>query len=504
MSLEQYKTQILLLHSQQNTLDTLSAGFNDQYSVHCATSGTEALNTLGDTPIHVIVSAQYLPGMSGLDALREARKRSPDTIGILLAGTDKEDGLEALVTEQEVFQIVRGTVSPEALVELIETANKRVRLVALSESANDQRANVDEPVAEHIVMETSENGSTIISDGTGRMPSLKPKKIDLAPGVGGREVDVLVLTKDEEFLETIKDSARRLHNVYHAITPTQSEEIVAKNNVGVLVTDAAMVGGNVEALSQRLRVNSPRVVAIVAGRRDDGELLMDLINRGHVYRFLLKPVSPGRARLAIDASVKHHMEAPDDAFKAKAPLTGAAPSPKPVVAPVQKAAPKPAPVATPKPKPRAKPKAKAKPEVTPEASVKAAPIEKPKPKSKPAVQAKPHQKIEPTISATSVAPAFDNEVVESALAQAFGETSSFSETMTGIATSVTRSFSSAREPLPDGAQGMLDSAEGGSSGLMQPKILAIGGGVVAAIAITSWLVLSGGTDSDSIVADPSS
>ncbi|MBT5220630.1 MAG: hypothetical protein HOM16_14285, partial [Woeseia sp.] len=50
MSLEQYKTQILLLHSQQSTLDTLSAGFNDQYSVHCATSGTEALNTLGDTP----------------------------------------------------------------------------------------------------------------------------------------------------------------------------------------------------------------------------------------------------------------------------------------------------------------------------------------------------------------------------------------------------------------------------------------------------------------------
>jgi TonB family protein len=31
---------------------------------------------------------------------------------------------------------------------------------------------------------------------------------------------------------------------------------------------------------------------------------------------LLKPVSPGRARLAIDASVKHHLEAPESAFKA--------------------------------------------------------------------------------------------------------------------------------------------------------------------------------------------
>ena len=88
MSLEQFKTQILLLHSEQSTLDKLSAGFNDAYTVHCATSGSEALNTLGETDIDVIVTAQDLPGMSGLDALREAKKRSPETIRILLAGND--------------------------------------------------------------------------------------------------------------------------------------------------------------------------------------------------------------------------------------------------------------------------------------------------------------------------------------------------------------------------------------------------------------------------------
>ena len=96
MSFEQIKTQVLLLHSQQSALDTLSTGFNDSYAVHCATSGSEALNTLTETPIHVIVSAHDLPGMSGLDALREAKKRSPDTITILLAGNDANDGLEAI------------------------------------------------------------------------------------------------------------------------------------------------------------------------------------------------------------------------------------------------------------------------------------------------------------------------------------------------------------------------------------------------------------------------
>ena len=86
MALDQFKTQVLLLHSEQSTLDTLSSGFTDRYTVHCATSGSEALNTLVETPINVIVTAQDLPGMSGLEALREAKKRSPETIGILLAG----------------------------------------------------------------------------------------------------------------------------------------------------------------------------------------------------------------------------------------------------------------------------------------------------------------------------------------------------------------------------------------------------------------------------------
>ena len=98
MSLEQFRTQVLLLHSQQSTLDTLSRGFTDRYTVHFANSGSEALTTLGETPIDIIVSAQDLPGMSGVEALREAKKRSPDTIGILLRQRLTSIRLEAEAT----------------------------------------------------------------------------------------------------------------------------------------------------------------------------------------------------------------------------------------------------------------------------------------------------------------------------------------------------------------------------------------------------------------------
>ena len=200
MSLEKFRTQVLLLHNEQTTLDTLSNGFGDGYTVHCATSGSEALGTLVDTPIDVIVSAQDLHGMSGLEALREARKRSPETIGILLAGETDND-IEALVGDQEVFQVVRGGITAATLRSLVDNATSDARLQTIAESANDTSANVDEPatehvdepVTEHIVMETSTNGSTVISNGTGRMRALNPNQVLAAAKVQGRTVDVLVV-----------------------------------------------------------------------------------------------------------------------------------------------------------------------------------------------------------------------------------------------------------------------------------------------------------------------
>ncbi len=467
MALEQFKTQVLLLHSEQSTLDVLSAGFNDSYTVHFANSGIEALDTLGQTPIHVIVSANDLPGMSGIDALREARKRSPSTIGILLAGTDDDDGLEALVGAKEVFAIVRGDITAGDLKDLIDSATQTVRLLALSQSANDQAANPDEPVGEHIVMETSENGSTIISDGTGRMPALKPEKVAIMPNVGGNQVDVLVLTKDEEFLATIRDSARGLHNIHHANTPTQAEKFAKGHNVGVLVTDAAMVGSKIEVLTQSLRKAVPRLVAVVAGRRDDGEMLMDLINRGQVYRFLLKPVSPGRARLAIEASVKHHMEADDSAFKGK-------PASKPAVA---KAAPsKPKPAAAKKPKLKAKAKPQAKPSPPPKPAAKA--------------KAKPEKKASPVASPRPVRQPITASRDDNRLSDPFGTEATFAETMTGIASSVGKSLSGAGGGMSAMAssKGALFKLIGGVIGpLRTPRNLAIAGGLLAFVGVAYWV-----------------
>ena len=486
MPLEHFKTQVLLLHSEQSKLDVLRSGLNDRYAVHCATSGTEALNIFGDTPIHVIVSAQDLPGMSGVDALREAKKRSPETIAILLAGTDASDGLEALVGDKEVFQVVRGEISADALENLIDSATKSVRLLALSEASNDTAANVDEAFdepfddSEHIVMETADNGSFIISDGTGTVPVLKPNKIQVAPSAGGQAVDVLVMTKDEEFLGTIRESSRGMHHVHHATNPNDAQRIAQAHAVGVLVTDASMVGSNIEALTNALRAHAPRMVAIVAGHRDDGELLMDLINRGHVYRFLLKPVSPGRARLAIEASVKHHLESNDG----KAPAKPAAPAQAPKARQAARQTP---PAAAPKAGPKGA--AKQQPVITerrapatkPSAPARQA-TDKPQPKPTPTVTQLRQPLPKPNPAATG---SFKAPDVPHRLDDAFEEAPSFTDTVVDLAATVSKSLSSAAESV----KGRAKSASPASAPTEPPNRgrskmpIAIGVAAVAVVAV---------------------
>lgn len=494
MPLDEFKTQVLLLHSEQSTLDNLSSGFGDRYTVHCATSGSEALNTLVATPINVIITAHDLPGMSGLDALREAKKRSPDTIGILLAGNATRD-IQALVGAEEVFQVVSGQITSDGLLQLVDKATRQMRLMALADSANDMTAGVDEPV-EHIIMETSENGSTIISDGTGRMPVLDPKKVAASAAVGSRSVDVLVLTKDQEFLETIKDSSRGMHKVYYANTLGQANEAISKHKIGVAVVDAAMVGERIEQLTQHLRKGSPRLVSIVAGRRDDGEMLMDLINRGKVYRFLMKPVSPGRARLAVEASVKHHLEAPDAAFKMSgapaAASTAPAAAPRPAIKPAAAA-----PQAVPKsaPPPASKPAA-----MTP----KATPVQTSKSAAPGVAAADAARRPVPADPPLGSFVAEDVSPVLDGLGDTFGnDDSSFTETVTGLISTVARKFSSDKEtpaqpeapakgPKPD-----LAAAASGGSLLQNPKIMGIAAALVVVVAGALYWAMSGSDEADS-------
>jgi protein TonB len=187
---------------------------------------------------------------------------------------------------------------------------------------------------------------------------------------------------------------------------------------------------------------------------------MDLINRGKVYRFLLKPVSPGRARLAVEASVKHHLEAPDSAFKTSGKAAAAPQKPRTRPEPKKADAAKPAP---------AKPKA--------------APAEKPR-----------------AASSITASKSDSLAVSGSGLDDAFGDDANFTETMTGIVSTVTKSIAGRKKDKEQNREAAAASGDSGdTSSSLSPKWLGIGAAAVVAIAVVGFWVF-GGSDEAGVSA----
>lgn len=306
MAVERFKTQVLILHPEQQLLDACRQSLGDEYHVHLARSGTEALSTLGDTPIDFIISAQDLPGMSGAEALREAHKRSPETVGILLTNAAASAGeIEALAGSEQIFQVLNGGNSSGEISAIVQSAANQVKIGQLRDSANDSVANAPrlrpEPFMSDIAVENDDDAPFIAT--VADLPTA-----GMRTHVGGREIEVLILSQDPSFIRSIEAAGRIGHTVHQAPTLHEAIDILNLGRVGVLVSDAAVAPSDVEIITQRLREVQPSLVTIVAGRRDDGDALMGLIATGTIYRFLLKPISAGRARLAIEASVKKSLE----------------------------------------------------------------------------------------------------------------------------------------------------------------------------------------------------
>ncbi|WP_332877325.1 response regulator [Massilia sp. S19_KUP03_FR1] len=99
--------RLLLVDDEPNILAALSRLLRrDRYEVFCAGSGAAGLDVLGQHCVDVIVSDQRMPGMLGVDFLRQARAICPDSIRIMLSGYTELQSVTAAVNEVAIFKFL--------------------------------------------------------------------------------------------------------------------------------------------------------------------------------------------------------------------------------------------------------------------------------------------------------------------------------------------------------------------------------------------------------------
>jgi protein TonB len=108
--------------------------------------------------------------------------------------------------------------------------------------------------------------------------------------------------------QSIRDAVGERNPVWRARSAEEAVDLLLTGRCGVLLVDMAAVSTNPGSLIEQIRDQFPDVVTLVAGRKDDENLLARLISDGLVYRFMHKPLSPKRAGMFLNAAVRHYVE----------------------------------------------------------------------------------------------------------------------------------------------------------------------------------------------------
>jgi len=121
-------------------------------------------------------------------------------------------------------------------------------------------------------------------------------------------VELVVLTTDDPFLQTLREAVGPARRLWHVHTSDKVSDLLIAGGVGILVLDVQALQEMGSRFISEIKRQFPDLVVVVAGTREAETALARLISEGTVYRFIHKPMSPARARLFAEAAVKKYGE----------------------------------------------------------------------------------------------------------------------------------------------------------------------------------------------------
>jgi response regulator RpfG family c-di-GMP phosphodiesterase len=123
-------SRILFVDDDPNILSAYQRNLRKRFPISTALNaeqGLELLQTEG--PFAVIVADMQMPGTNGIQFLRKAREKAPDSVRLMLTGNaDQKTAMDA-VNEGHVFSFLNKPCSSEALESALDRAIQQHRLV---------------------------------------------------------------------------------------------------------------------------------------------------------------------------------------------------------------------------------------------------------------------------------------------------------------------------------------------------------------------------------------
>ena len=258
---ESTKLRVLFVDDEERILNALKALFRNDYEVSVAGNAEEALALLRKEPAPIVVSDQRMPGMTGVELLREVRKQWPHSVRLLLTGYSDLAAIVGSINDGEVFRFVKKPWDNEEIKGMLaEAATVAVRLAARTPTPTI----------------SPQSGSILVIDPTESLAR------GLERLVGG-EATVTLVSKVPE-----------------------AAKLLQSNEYAAIVADMRAGKDDLVKLFRLVKAKRPETLSILVADEPDSEVVVELINQAQIYRFLAKPIKVNDLRTHVSEALRHY------------------------------------------------------------------------------------------------------------------------------------------------------------------------------------------------------
>src|SRR5262249_10854561 len=116
------KHPILVVDDEAEILYSLRALLRRDFDLHTAQSAYEAMQVLQRQPVHVIMTDQRMPGMTGVELLAQIREQHPDAIRMIFTGYADIKAVIDAINEGNIYRYLTKPWDPDELVTVLQQA----------------------------------------------------------------------------------------------------------------------------------------------------------------------------------------------------------------------------------------------------------------------------------------------------------------------------------------------------------------------------------------------
>jgi len=112
----------MVVDDEKDIIDSIERQFRKKYKILKTTSGAEALRLMQNETIHLILSDQRMPEMTGVQLFERAQKIQPNAIRILLTGYSDVESVIAAINNGQIYRYITKPWDPTDLDVIVRRA----------------------------------------------------------------------------------------------------------------------------------------------------------------------------------------------------------------------------------------------------------------------------------------------------------------------------------------------------------------------------------------------